>query len=110
MKGESILYSRPLSQEARAALVEFVAAYLTSLHTQVVDEHAEIAKQKALACLQTDIDILVFVVTIATMHSDQGRALMLTSFHEILEPRDAAEAIVEIMEKAIAIDKSRRPK
>ena len=109
MKRESILYSRPLSQEARAALVNFVAAYLTSLHTQVVDEHAEIAKQKALACLQTDIDILVFIVTIATMHSDQGRALLLTMFHDLMLPREAADAIVGIMETAIVIDKSRRP-
>lgn len=104
------LYSRPLSREARTALVDFVASYIESLRTQLVDERAEAAKQKAIACLQTDIDILVFIVTVATMHSDQGRALLLTAFHELMLPHEAAEAIVGIMEKAIAIDKSRRPR
>ena len=103
------LYSRPLSRTARATLVDFVTSYIESLHAQAVDGRAEVAKQKALACLQTDIDILVFIVTIATMHSDQGRALLLTTFHDLMLPREAADAIVGIMETAIAIDKSKRP-
>jgi catabolite regulation protein CreA len=51
------LYSRPLSREAHDALVDFVAAYVESLRTQIADEKAEAAKEKAIACLQTDIDI-----------------------------------------------------
>ena len=90
--------------------MDFVAAYFESLRTQIVDEKAEAAKVKAVACLQTDIDILVFIVTIATMHSDQGRALLLSAFQELMLPKEAAEAIVGIIETAIAIDKSRRPR
>ena len=46
------LYSRPLSDAARAALVDFVAAYAESMTTQLVDEKAEAAKQKAAPAAQ----------------------------------------------------------
>ena len=104
------LYSRPLSDAARAALVDFVTAYAESMTTQLVDEKAEAAKQKAIACLQTDIDILVFLTTISTMHQGSGKALLLQMMHGITTPRNAPTTIVTIMERAIAIDKAGRPR
>jgi len=102
-------YSRPLSDTARMALVEFVTAYAESMTTQLVDEKAEIAKQKAIVCLQTDIDILVFVTTTTTMMSGSGKALMLQMLHGLTSPREAARAIVNIVVAGIAIDKAGRP-
>ena len=103
------LYSRPLSEAAREALIDFVTAYAESMTTALVDEKAEIAKQKAIACLQTDIDILVFVATVSAMFQGSGKALLLQMMHGLATPREAAQTIVQIMERAIAIDKAGRP-
>ena len=103
-------YSRPLTDGARVALVDFVAAYAESMTTQLVDEKAELAKQKAIACLETDIDILVFVTTLTTMLSGSGKALLLQMMQGQASPRDTAALIVQIMEKALAFDKGRRPR
>jgi hypothetical protein len=42
-------------------MVDFLEAYVASLLVEKVDEKAERAKALAIAALQTDIDILVFV-------------------------------------------------
>jgi hypothetical protein len=102
-------YSRPLSDAARAALVDFIAIYAESMASTLVDEKAEEAKRKAIVCLQTDIDILVFVTTISMMLQGSGKALLLQMMHGLTTPRGAATTIVQIVERAIVIDKAGRP-
>ncbi len=102
------LYSRPLSQEARGALVDFLEAYIESMKTQRADWRAEEAKGKGIKLLQTDIDILVFVTTIATMHSPAGVQLLYSAVGGGKLARDIAIAIVRIMEEGIRRDKQIR--
>jgi len=100
-------YSRPLSPDAKAKLTDFLEVYLESLTVAEVDERAEVAKRKAIECLQTDIDILAFVTTTWTI---------ITAFPIVNEmmagkitSRDAAVRIVAIAELARKKDKSERP-
>ena len=103
----SELYSRPLSYEAKKALIEFIAAYIESLIVAEVDEKAEIAKQKAIEALKTDIDILAFATTLAFP------VLTPELIQEVIEGKRTAEMaaieMVEITETARKIDRSHRP-
>ena len=96
------LYSRPLSPEIKAKLIEFIEAYIETLTVREVDERAEIAKKKAIEVLNTDIDILVFVTTLITLIQAFPLLGRLTK-------RELAELVVETAEKARERDKSFRP-
>lgn len=101
------LYSRPLSPDAKRKLTGFLEAYLESLKVAEVGEKAEVAKRKAIECLETDIDILAFVTTLwmirlAIPIVDEFTRGRITS-------RDAAVRIVAIAELARKVDKSERP-
>ncbi len=101
------LYSRSLSPEARSGLIDFVEAYIETVTVSEVDEKAETAKIKAIEVLNTDIDILVFITTIASFYGEID--LVEKSILKKISPRKAAELIVEITERAHQIDKSSRP-
>jgi len=103
------LYSRSLSGDARAKLIDWIEAYVVSLQSSYADARAETAKQKAIELLRdTDIDILVFVTTIVTMHSDSGRRLLGAVVHSGAPPRDIAITMVRIMEESLKRDKQAR--
>lgn len=102
------LYSRPLSREARRAMIEFIESYLESMGTSKVDEKAELAKEKALEALNTDIDILVFAMTLASMYSKEGTILLRRVLAGTLTSREAARLFVDIAEKSRQIDKGMR--
>ena len=101
------LYSKSLSSEAKQKLIEFLEAYLGSLKVAEVDEKAEIAKQKAIECLQTDIDILAFVTTLWMM--PVAASIINNMMAGRITSRDAAVRIVAISELARKKDKSERP-
>ncbi len=101
------LYSRPLSLEARTKLTEFLMAYLETLAVSQVDEKAEIAKTKAVECLKTDIDILVFVMVFIIL--PQASPLIDDFLRKRRTSQEVAQLIITITEKAIKADKSFRP-
>ena len=68
---------------------------------------AEIAKQKAVVCLQTDIDILAFVTTFMIM--PQAAFIIQQAMDGQTSLRQAVEQIVEIAEKARSQDRAWRP-
>lgn len=96
------LYSRPLSPEAKEKLIEFIEAFIETLNVAEVDEKAELAKEKAIAVLNTDIDIVAFVTTSLTL-------LQTFPLVKGLTPRQVAGYVVELSEKARELDKSFRP-
>jgi len=101
-------YSRPLSPEARRKLIDFIQAYIESMVVTEVDEKAEIAKAKAIEVLQTDIDILVFVVALLSLYQE-AVLLVEEARKEKISSREAAELIVTITEKARQMDILGRP-
>jgi hypothetical protein len=105
---EDAFYSRELSPEARNSLVDFVEAYLDSLKSQRADRKAEIAKTKAQAVLETDIDILNFVTLIAIMHSPSGVDLMMQAVTGPATSRKIATMLVGIFEEGRRQDISSR--
>ena len=106
MPGE--ILSRPLSPAARTALINFVAAYIESVKQQTVDNWAEVAKVRAKELLETDIDIMVFVTTVATMYSSSGVSLLMAVVKGQQHPLDVATAIVRIVEEGFRRDKQMR--
>ncbi|MBI3305124.1 hypothetical protein HYZ80_02280 [Candidatus Parcubacteria bacterium] len=106
MQGEA--YSRSLSTEAKAKLIEFIEACIESLRKQVVDETNDLAKAKGRAVLATDIDLVSFLTTIAAMYSDAGIRLVEQALTDGSTQRAIAELIVEVSELGRAQDKSRR--
>jgi hypothetical protein len=101
-------YSAPLSADARTRLIAFVEAYIETVSVETVDKRADVAKAKAIECLQGDIDILNFITVIMTMHSESGLSLVMLSMQKGVTPHDAAVMIVDIFEKGRHIDISRR--
>lgn len=101
------LYSKPLSPEARKKFVDFLEAYFESARVATIDEKAEIAKQKAIALLQTDIDILMFV-TILLIIKETGM-IITRSIERGTPSRKIAEDIMRLTELARRIDKFGRP-
>jgi hypothetical protein len=101
-------YSRPLSPTARRKLIGFIQAYTESMTVTDVDEKAEIAKTKAIEVLQTDIDILVFVVALVSFYKEAA-SLVEEVRKGRINPRKVAELIVEITEKSRQLDMSGRP-
>lgn len=97
-------YSRSLSVAARAALVDFLEAYLESLKTIVADNLAEIAKQKAQVVLNTDIDILIFVSVSAMLYTPSVVPLVTLTTSGKIQCRELAESLVTIFEQARRID------
>lgn len=103
----SELYSRPLSPEAKKKLIEFVQAYIDSLIVAEVDEKAELAKEKAIDVLNTDIDILIFVITVKTLYK---KAHLIRDFIKGRSTsKQVAGQVVEAVEVAQQADKSLRP-
>lgn len=101
------LYSRPLSDEARAKLIDFVEAYLNTLLVAEVDEKMDIAKQKAMEVLGTDIDIAIFGATfVATLTMGEVTKGIQSGRWS---PRVGAELLVEAIEVGRVIDASGRP-
>ena len=101
-------YSRPLSPEAKAKLIDFVEQYIRSLQSEYVDKQADIAKAKALEVLQTDIDILVFIDTINILYSRPVIELVEACLARVIEPLEIAVTVVEISEAGHKIDKRKR--
>jgi len=101
------LYSKPLSPEAREKLVDFIEAYIETLMVAEVDKRAEVAKQKAIDALNTDIDILAFITTSMTLY--QAIPFMNDVIRGRMTPKQLAELVVEIAEKARKTDKLFRP-
>lgn len=100
------LYSRKLSPEARAKLIDFLAAYIDTIAVERADARADIAKAKAIELLGTDIDILVFITTIMTFHSRD--CLSLVRGCPPSRSREVASAIVEVSELAFEHDRLMR--
>lgn len=107
MSGMDELYSRPLSHEARAALVAFIEADVLSLRSQKADAAAEHAKQLAAATLATDIDILVFTIAVRTIYI--SHELLRSAVIGRTTPQDFAAAVVRITEEARSVDIQQRP-
>lgn len=101
-------YSNPLSPIAKEKLIAFVEACIGTFARQYVDETNERAKQLASDVLQTDIDIVAFVTTIASMYSVPGRQFVSNMIHHPASYRQAATVLVEVAEQARKIDKSSR--
>ncbi len=101
-------YSRPLSSEARSKLIDFIQAYIESMVVTEVDEKAEIAKTKAIEVLQTDIDILIFVVTL-TFFYKEAFPLVEAVRKRMISSRKVAGLIVKIIEKVHQTDMLFRP-
>jgi hypothetical protein len=87
-------------------LVAFVEAYLATLMSEVVDEKVEVAKAKAIEALQTDMDIVMFGVAIVTVMT-RGMAYTPRIASGQISAREAAEELVQIMERARQIDRER---
>jgi len=102
------LFSRPLSPEAKAKLIDFIQAYIETLIIAEVDEKAEIAKKKAIEVLNTDIDILVFATTIMALY--QADPFINQVKQGVMTSRQVAELVVEISEEARKEDKAFRMK
>lgn len=101
------LYSRPLSPKARMALVDFIETLVGTFKTSAVDQMNDVAKARAIAVLQTDVDILAFVVTIASVYGP-GRALLDRAVAGKIDARQAAELFVNVAEDSRKMDKARR--
>jgi len=102
-------YSRPLSERARALLVDWIETYLVSLQSSTADRKAELSKQKAIELLSTtDIDILVFITTINVMHSPHGLTVLDLAMSRVYSCRDVALALVQMMTEAFKRDKQAR--
>jgi hypothetical protein len=103
---EKELYSRDLSSDAKEKLIDFLEAYIETLLVAEVDEKAEVAKEKAVEVLKTDIDILNFV---NLLWSVRGQLSTIVDVKDNrMSPRAAAKLLVEIFDKARIIDKSLR--
>ncbi|MCH7604705.1 hypothetical protein IID24_01845 [Patescibacteria group bacterium] len=102
-------YSRPLSLEAKAGLINFLEALFETLIIEEVDEKDQIAKDKAIEALQTDLDITLFMAAFLTV-----AGFGLTMFHPKISSgemttREAAERLVGMIVVGRAVDISERP-
>jgi len=102
-------YSRPLSLEAKAGLINFLEALLETLIIEEVSEKDQIAKDKAIEALQTDLDITL-LMSAFLMVAGFG----LTMFQPRISSgemttREAAERLVGMIVVARAVDISKRP-
>lgn len=97
--------SVPLSQPARATLLDFLEAYLESLRASTADAQAERAKQLAQSCLATDIDILAFVTTLQILMI--ATPLVASMLAGERSSRQTAAEIVDLAEAARAADRVR---
>ena len=98
------MLSRPLGPRAKAALIDFVEAYVVSMKAGTVDETAEIAKEKAKAVLATDIDILSFAVTMGIFYSSPGVVLISRVLSWQRTSREVATALVYLTEQSRRFD------
>lgn len=101
------LYSRPLNAEEKEKLIDFLEAYMKTLAVREEDERAKTAKRKAIECLETSIDILVFVTTTWTML--QAAPLIREAIDGRVTFRRTAEQIVALSETGRSLDRARRP-
>jgi len=102
------MYSRPLSKEAREKLTDWIESYIVTLTGTHADHRAEVSKRKAIEALQTDIDILVFVMAIAVLFTEPVAILIRTAVIGNMDPRAAASTIVEGLGESLRIDKQMR--
>lgn len=103
---EKELYSRDLSTEAKEKLIDFVEAYIETLIVDEVDERAEVAKNKAIEVLNTDIDILNFVTVLWTLR--KKTSIIIDVKRKTLVSRVAAKILVETFEESRRLDKALR--
>lgn len=102
------MISKPLSPEARTALLEFTEAYIDTLMETEVNLLSDIAKAHAIALLNTDIDILVVGNTLTMLQHKGVVVILLMVQQKLMTSKDAAVRIVEISEVAHEHDRTRR--
>ena len=97
-----VKFSTPLSEEAKKRLIEFIAAYIETLKVVEIDEKVDIAKQKAIEVLQTDIDIWSFGTIFLIIFNLVPTECDITT----LNSKKFAEIVVEAFKQARALHKS----
>ena len=102
------LYSRPLSEEARAKLIAFVEAYLFTLATERADTVADRAKARAIELLRSDVDIAVFGNACAMLLQPSTLDMIAQSEKRGLSAGSIAKVFVRILEEAHEADKRMR--